>query len=48
VKGIAQHPKKYGAIDHIYIIHMLEVYEENKKRQQDLTDQTGNPDMVRV
>jgi hypothetical protein len=32
VKGIAQHPKKYGAIDPIYIIHMLDTYDENKKR----------------
>jgi hypothetical protein len=34
VKGMAQHPKKYGAIDHIYIIHIIEVYEENKKRSK--------------
>ena len=32
----------------IYIIHTIETYEENKKRFQYLTDQTGDPDMVRV
>jgi len=30
--------------DNIYIIHNMEAYEKNKT----LTDQTGDPDMVRV
>jgi hypothetical protein len=33
---------------HIYSTHITETYEENKDRFQYLTDQTGDPDMVRV
>ena len=47
-KGIARHPKKYEQSARIYIIHSINIYEENKKRFQYLTDQTGDPDMVRV
>jgi hypothetical protein len=47
-KRIARHPKKYGAIGHIYSNRSIETYEEIKERFHYLTHQTGDPDMVRV
>jgi putative SOS response-associated peptidase YedK len=40
--------KSMEQLGQTYISHSVETYEENKKRFQYLTDQTGDPDMVRV
>ena len=40
--------KSMGQSGYIYIIHIIETYEENKKHSRYLTDQTGDPNMVRI
>ena len=40
--------KSMGQSGHIYIIHIIETYEENKKHSRYLIDQTRDPDMVRI